>query len=170
MSDTTPRWHERQLQRVGAWPARRVTWGLVLLFAVWVLLDVFVLKLTGGLANSTFDAMVRARVVVAAPDPRVVIIDIDEASLARMGPEFGRWPWPRDTLATVLEHIEAQQPAAVVWDILFSDADRMSPGGDAAFNEAAKRSAHSHFSVVRLPRCQTIRTGHNGSTHSPRPG
>lgn len=133
------------------WPARRVTWGLVLLFAVWVLLDVFVLKLTGGLAQSTFDAMVRARVVVAAPDPRVVIIDIDEASLARMGQEFGRWPWPRDTLATVLEHIEAQQPAAVVWDILFSDADRMSPGGDVAFNEAAKRSAHSHFSVVRLP-------------------
>jgi adenylate cyclase len=151
MSDATPRWHERQLQRVGAWPARRVTWGLVLVFAVWVLLDVFVLKLTGGLANSTFDAMVRARVVVAAPDPRLVIIDIDEASLARMGPEFGRWPWPRDTLATVLAHIEAQQPAAVVWDILFSDADRMSPGGDAAFNEAAKRSAHSHFSVVRLP-------------------
>ena len=151
MNDASPRWHERQLQRVGAWPARRVTWGLVLLFAVWVLLDVFVLKLTGGLANSTFDAMVRARVVVAAPDPRIVIIDIDEASLARMGPEFGRWPWPRDTLATVLEHIEAQQPAAVVWDILFSDADRMSPGGDAAFNEAAKRSAHSHFSVVRLP-------------------
>ena len=151
MNDASPRWHERQLQRVGAWPARRVTWGLVLLFAVWVLLDVFVLKLTGGLANSTFDAMVRARVVVAAPDPRIVIIDIDEASLARMGPEFGRWPWPRDTLATVLEHIEAQQPAAVVWDILFSDADRMSPGGDAAFNEATKRSAHSHFSVVRLP-------------------
>ena len=139
------------MQRMGAWPARRVTWGLVLLFAVWVLLDVFVLKFTGGLANSTFDAMVRARVVVAAPDPRIVIIDIDEASLARMGPEFGRWPWPRDTLATVLQHIEAQQPAAVVWDILFSDADRMSPGGDAAFNEAAKRSAHSHFSVVRLP-------------------
>jgi CHASE2 domain-containing sensor protein len=132
-------------------PARRVTWGLVLVFALWVFLDVFVLKLTGGLAQSTFDAMVRARVWVAAPDPRIVIVDIDEASLARMGKEFGRWPWPRDTLATVLAHIESQQPAAVVWDILFSDADRMSPGGDAAFNEAAKQSKHSHFSVVRLP-------------------
>ena len=152
MRAAAPRWHERLLQRVGAWPARRVTWGLVLLFAVWVLLDVFILKLTGGLAQSSFDAMVRARMVVAAPDPRIVIIDIDEASLARMGQEFGRWPWPRDTLATLLEHIEAQQPAAVVWDILFSDADRMSPGGDAAFNAAAKRSAHSHFSVVRLPK------------------
>ena len=137
--------------RLGALPARRVTWGLVLLFSAWVLLDVFVLKLTGGLAQSTYDAMVRARVVVAAPDPRIVIVDIDEASLARMGREFGRWPWPRDTLATVLEHIEQQNPAAVVWDVLFSDSDRLSPGGDAAFNEAARRSTHSHFSVVRLP-------------------
>ncbi|MBT9505215.1 CHASE2 domain-containing protein [Rhodoferax sp.] len=138
--------------RLGALPARRVTWGLVLFFSIWVVLDVFVLKLSGGVAQSSYDAMVRARLVAAAPDPRIVIVDIDEASLARMGKEFGRWPWPRDTLATVLQHIEAQQPAAVVWDILFSDADRLSPGGDAAFNEAVRRSQRSHFSVVRLPR------------------
>ena len=136
---------------LGALPARQFSWGLVLVFSIWVLFDVFVLRLTGGLAQSSFDAMVRARLVVAAPDPRVVIVDIDEASLAKMGREFGRWPWPRDTLATVLDHIEGQQPAAVVWDVVFSDADRLSPGGDAAFNHAASRSAHSHFSVVRLP-------------------
>lgn len=142
----------RILDGIGALPAKRVTWGLVLIFSVWVLLDVFVLKLTRGLAQSSYDAMVRSRVLVAAPDPRVVIVDIDEAALARMGTEFGRWPWPRDTLATVLEHIERQGPAAIIWDIVFSDADRLSPGGDAAFNEAAARSQHSHFSVVRLPR------------------
>jgi CHASE2 domain-containing sensor protein len=125
---------------------------LVLLFSVWVVLDVFIFKVTGGLAKSSFDAMVRARVYVAAPDPRIVILDIDEASLARMTKEFGRWPWPRDTLATVLDHVEGQVPAAIVWDVLFSDADRISPGGDAAFNEAVRRSTHSHFSVVRLPK------------------
>lgn len=144
-------WHRFAL-RLGALPASRVTWGLVLIFSLWVLLDVFVLKLSGGLARSSYDAMVRARVLVAEPDPRIVIIDIDEASLARMGQEFGRWPWPRDTLATVLAHIEHQQPAAIIWDVLFSDADRLSPGGDAAFDAAVARSPHSHFSVVRLPK------------------
>ena len=143
---------QRMLDRIGALPTRRVTWGLVLIFSVWVVLDVFIFKVTGGLAKSSFDAMVRARVHVAAPDPRIVVLDIDEASLARMTKEFGRWPWPRDTLATVLDYVEAQAPAAVVWDVLFSDADRISPGGDAAFNEAVRRSAHSHFSVVRLPK------------------
>jgi adenylate cyclase len=144
-------WFKTLTLRAGALPARRVTWSLVLLFSVWVLLDVFVLHFTSGMARSSFDAMVRARVTAAAPDPRIVIIDIDEASLARMGKEFGRWPWPRDTLATVLDFIEKQQPAAIAWDVIFSDADRLSPGGDAAFNEAVSRSPHSHFAVVRLP-------------------
>ena len=151
-------WLQSVPQRLGALPARRVTWALVLIFAAWVVVDVFVLKLSGGLSRSTYDTMVRARLVAAAPDPRIVIIDIDEASLARMGKDFGRWPWPRDTLATVLDHVEKQQPAAVVWDIVFSDADRLSPGGDAAFDEAARRSRHSHFSVVRLPAANDVQS------------
>jgi adenylate cyclase len=137
--------------RLGALPVKRVTWALALAFCVWALLDVFVLRLSSGLANSTYDAMVRARFYAAAPDPRIMIVDVDEASLAQMAPEFGRWPWPRDTLATVLETIEKQKPQAIAWDVLFSDADRLSPGGDKAFDEAVKRSASSHFSVVRLP-------------------
>ena len=144
-------WFDRLTLRLGALPARRVTWFLVALFSIWVLLDVLVVQVSGGMARTSYDAMVRARLITAAPDPRIVIVDIDEASLARMGKEFGRWPWPRDTLATVLDHLEKQQPAAIVWDIVFSDADRLSPGGDAAFNAAVARSQHSHFSVVRLP-------------------
>lgn len=141
----------RAAMQLGALPARPVRWALVAAFTAWVIVDVFILKFSGGLAQSTYDAMVRGRMYAAAPDPRIVIIDIDEASLARMSKEFGRWPWPRDTLAAVLDHVEKQKPSAVVWDIVFSDADRFSPGGDAAFNAAVQRSAHSHFSVVRLP-------------------
>jgi adenylate cyclase len=136
---------------LGALPASRVTWALALVFCLWAVLDLFALRLSGGLANSTYDTMVRARFYAASPDPRVVIVDIDEASLAQMAKEFGRWPWPRDTLATALDFIEKQNPQAIAWDVLFSDADRLSPGGDKAFDEAAKRSTHSHFSVVRLP-------------------
>jgi CHASE2 domain-containing sensor protein len=127
-----------------------VIWSLAGLFCCWILLDIFQLQVTGGIAQSAYDAMVRARLVVAAPDPRIVILDIDEPSLKRMSAEFGRWPWPRDTLASVLDYVEKQAPAAIVWDVLFSDADRLSPGGDAAFDSAVQRSRHSHFPVVRL--------------------
>ena len=39
MTETRPPW-QRLLDRIGALPTRRVTWGLVLLFSVWVVLDV----------------------------------------------------------------------------------------------------------------------------------
>ena len=99
--------------RVGGLPPSRVLLVLVVAFSAWILVDVFVLRVTSGLSRSSYDAMVRARIVSAPADPRIVIVDIDEASLARMGKEFGRWPWPRDTLATVLRYLEAQQPLAI---------------------------------------------------------
>lgn len=136
---------------LGRFPAHRVTWGMAVVLGVWTVLDVLVFHVSSGLALSTYDGMVRARFHTAAADPRMVIVDIDEASLARMGKQFGQWPWPRDTLATVLDYIEKQRPAAVVWDMVFSDADMQNPGGDAAFNAAVQQSPYSHFSVVRLP-------------------
>lgn len=145
-------WERRLLGALAGVAAPRMLAGLVLLFSLWIVADVFLLSVTGGLAQSTYDTMVRWRLFAPPPDERIVIVDIDESALARMAHEFGRWPWPRDTLATVLDHIESQQPAAVLWDIVFSDADRLSPGGDLAFDQAVARSRHSHFGVVRLPR------------------
>jgi len=44
------------------------------------------------------DAFLRVQVSSAA-EPRVLVVDIDEASLARLGP----WPWPRERLADMVE-------------------------------------------------------------------
>jgi adenylate cyclase len=56
-------------------------------------------------------------------DPQVVIVDIDEASLAREG----RWPWPRDKLARLTRQLfERYQVRAVGFDVLFAEADRSS--------------------------------------------
>lgn len=140
-----------RVKGLAALPISAVTWGLVILFSAWIVLDLTYLKVSSGLSLTTYDTMVRNRFLAAAPDSRLVVIDIDEASLARMSKEFGRWPWPRDTLASVQNFIEREEPLAIVWDIAFADADRLSPGGDAAFNESAKHSKHSHYSVIRLP-------------------
>lgn len=141
---------QRGLRSLGAWSSARVMTMLLLSFSAWIVLDASVLHLSSGLSKASYDLMVRKRLWAAPADPRIVIVDIDEASLARMSAEFGRWPWPRDTLATVLDHLERQQVQAVVWDVLFSDPDRLNPGGDAAWDAAVRRSRHSHYSVVRL--------------------
>jgi len=56
-------------------------------------------------------------------DPQVVIVDIDEASLAREG----RWPWPRDKLARLTRELFTRyQVRAIGFDVLFAEPDRSS--------------------------------------------
>lgn len=53
----------------------------------------------------------------------VRVLEIDDAALA----QFGQWPWPRDRLAELTRRLEAAGAAAVVYDIIFAEADRSSP-------------------------------------------
>lgn len=58
----------------------------------------------------------------------VRVIDIDEASLDALG----QWPWPRDRLATLADRLTELGAAAIGFDVLFPEADRMSPSRIAA--------------------------------------
>lgn len=55
--------------------------------------------------------------------PALVIIDIDEPSLA----EYGQWPWSRHLLAKLLVTLHEAGVASVGLDILLSEPDRSSP-------------------------------------------
>ncbi len=69
-----------------------------------------------------YDARLRAT-SPNTPDPRIVIVDIDEKSLA----EVGRWPWGRNWLATLVSELLNRQRAAVVgFDVVFAEADESS--------------------------------------------
>lgn len=120
------------------------------LFSVFAVLDATVLHKTADLRQTAFDAMVRNRLIVPKPDPDIVIVDIDEASLAALSQDYGRWPWPRQVLGEFLENIEKQQPKAVVFDILFSDADVYNPDSDAYFDAAIAQTTNTYFPMLRL--------------------
>ena len=53
----------------------------------------------------------------------VVIVDIDDESLA----EIGQWPWPRDTVAKLVSTIHANGAVVIGFDIVFPEPDRTSP-------------------------------------------
>jgi len=119
-------------------------------FTVFVILDATLLHFTAQMRQGAFDAMVRYRILVPRPDPDIVIVDINEASLAAMGQEYGRWPWPRQVLGEFLEHLEQQRPRAVVFDILFSDADVYNPDSEQYFNAAIAATHNTYFPLLRL--------------------
>nr|WP_260115491.1 adenylate/guanylate cyclase domain-containing protein [Pseudoduganella ginsengisoli] len=54
-----------------------------------------------------------------APDPRILLVDIDEQSMAELGP----WPWPRARMADLVETLLTTYSAkGVALDIVFQNA------------------------------------------------
>ena len=58
-----------------------------------------------------------------ATSPRIVVVDIDSNSLDTVAP----WPWPRETVASLVEAVAKAGPSVVAIDILFEHADTHSP-------------------------------------------
>lgn len=55
--------------------------------------------------------------------PDVVVVDIDDESLSRLG----QWPWPRTRFAVLQRRLAEAGAVAVGFDILFAERDRSSP-------------------------------------------
>lgn len=78
-------------------------------------------------------------------DLPIRVVDIDDESLTRIG----QWPWPRDRLATLTQRLNEAGAAAIAFDVVFAEADRLSPsrilsevtrrGVDAALTGALER-------------------------------
>jgi adenylate cyclase len=84
------------------------------------------------------------------PDGEVMIIDIDEPSLAQLAPIHGRYPWPRSVHAEMVEWIARQRPKAILFDILFTDQDALRPDDDAYLAEVAAAQSRLYFPYVKL--------------------
>lgn len=105
--------------------ARRFGWSrliggslLALLLAI-RFIDPLAVQLT---RLTIFDLYQTAKPRVAEQHP-VVIVDIDEASLEKLG----QWPWPRNIVAELVKNITAKGGVAIAFDILFPEPDRTSP-------------------------------------------
>ncbi len=86
--------------------------------------------------NILYDLRLRATMLNAIDD-RIVILDIDEKSLAHEG----HWPWRRDKLAYLLDMVFDYYGAKLVgFDVVFSEAD--ISGGMDALDKLAKTDLH----------------------------
>ena len=88
---------------------------------------IYRLPLVDNLESIIYDTRVRLT-MPRTVDPRIVIVDIDEKSLEERekGGE-GRWPWPRDRLALLLDRLFDKYEVAIVgFDVVFAERDESS--------------------------------------------
>jgi adenylate cyclase len=76
----------------------------------------------------------------AAPPTGVVLVDIDEASLAQLGP----WPWPRPVLAELAQRLRERGARLQIWDLFLPEP---APG-DEALNAALGGAAPASDIVI----------------------
>src|SRR4030095_13012609 len=73
--------------------------------------------------------LLRGQSPPAASSSRVVVVDIDERSLA----EIGRWPWPRTRLARLLAGVQAQGAEVIAVGMMFPESE--APESDRVLRE-----------------------------------
>jgi len=114
-------------------------------------LELYALHALRPLENRVLDRYVRMQAARVAPDPDIILVDIDEKSFGAMQDEAGRWPWPRVVYADLIAGLAAQKPRAIVFDIMFNEKDRDRPQDDAAFAAAVSEHRNTYFPLLRMP-------------------
>jgi len=124
----------KRLRILRRWLKRRI--GYARLLCLGLLIGIAALRIADPppveeFRVRTFDTfqLLEPRVKTARP---VRIVNIDEKSLAR----FGQWPWPRTIVADLVTNLTRLAPAAIGFDVMFAEPDRLSPAlaGDSLRN------------------------------------
>lgn len=90
------------------------------------------LEVLQRLDDIIYDSRLRATMPKTLDD-RIVIVDLDEKSLA----EVGRWPWGRNKVARFVDTMFEQEALIVAFDVVFAEPDESS--GLLQLNQLAKQ-------------------------------
>jgi len=91
-----------------------------------------------SLELKTVDARFRVLHDPARADTNIVIVDVDNLSLDVLRPALGRYPWPRDTWAALVQFLAVGGARAIGFDFTFPDYDLNDLAADSAFADTAR--------------------------------
>jgi adenylate cyclase len=80
------------------------------------------------------DSFIDRLFIEKSPEPRIVILKIDEDSLK----SYGQWPWPRSLFGSIIGRL--QEAKVVGIDVNFKESSRVNAQDDSKFVEALKSS------------------------------
>jgi adenylate cyclase len=101
------------------------------------------------LENGTLDQRARLGAKPAQADPRIVIIDIDNASLDALEGKLGRWPWTRRVWTEVIRYVNRGQPKAIAVDAIFGGAE--SDAVDQEFSAVMRQGGDTVLGFTFVP-------------------
>ena len=117
----------KRLRALRRWFARR-KFGYARLLCLALLIGFAALRIADPapveeLRVRTFDTFQRIDPRAKLAKSPVTIVDIDEASLAKLG----QWPWSRTRIADMVADLTRLGAVAIAFDVIFAEPDRLNP-------------------------------------------
>ncbi len=84
----------------------------------------------------------------ARADPRIILINVDQASLDHFEKDNIPFPWPRSLYNPIIEYSTAGGAKAVIFDILYNNESPYGVGVDKAFAAAIRASGRVHLAAA----------------------
>ncbi|QLI82853.1 adenylate/guanylate cyclase domain-containing protein [Chitinibacter fontanus] len=124
--------------------------SLLAIVACLVALDYGWLNFTQTIDLRVGDLLLEQHAKTRKANPDIVIVDIDQKSLEDMNEVASKWPWPRSIHAELIEHIAAQNPSAIVFDVMFNEPDTFGTESDALFKQVVAQHSNIYFAHTLL--------------------
>jgi adenylate cyclase len=137
----------KRLRAFRRWFARRFGYARLVCLALLIGLAALRIADPGAIEElrvRTFDTFqaIEPRKKTARP---VVIVDIDEKSLGKLG----QWPWPRTRIADLIANLTKLGAVVIAFDIVFAEPDRLNP--DAAADNIRNLDEETRAKLRALP-------------------
>ena len=94
--------------------------------------------------ESGLNDLIWRHTALMAPERRIVLVDIDERSVAEVGP----WPWSRDTQARLMDRLGELGVRQQIWDVVFAGPGVSPKGAVGPANQALAQSVAQHRPVL----------------------
>lgn len=106
--------------------------------------------LAPGAPKASHDVILKSRFSSPKAAANVLILDIDERTLAALSEKYGRWPWSRDVLADGLQKTSDLGAHSILFNVMLSDPDKANPDADSAMQMTAQLLGATAFPLIRL--------------------
>lgn len=117
-----------------------IEWCAIALVTAAIVAGLLLSRTTARIDDALYDVLVGFR--APPPSGRILIVAIDDPSVAALG----RWPWPRSIHARLLERLATAKPAAIAYDVLFTEPG--PPIDDAQLAAALKEAPPTGLPVL----------------------
>ncbi|HEX4873534.1 MAG TPA: CHASE2 domain-containing protein [Sphingorhabdus sp.] len=114
-----------------------IEWALIILIGTISVAALVQWRGTASFDNLLYDRL--SAISRPAPDENILLINVDEESLARIG----KWPWDRSIHAALIDKLAESKPRTILYDILLSEPGDIQ--SDSALAQSVARAGNVYL-------------------------